>query len=904
MHEHERKHKVVAEWRKYLRFWGRDVQRDIDDELRFHLEMREQDFVASGLTSRDAHDATLQRFGSVDDMARALRAHDLGRERSKRRVEVFETLAQDVRYGVRKLLQSPGFTVAVVLVLALGIGINSAMFSAVDAALLRPLPFKDADRLVVLDHIRPRSLMTMNGASRPKSAPNLDDVAAMRDVIERIGGYAPGGLNLSGPGTPVRIKVALVTPSLFPMLGATPMLGRAFAERDGDEQSQNTVIVSFGTWKSQFGGDSSVIGRSILLNNTPYVVIGVMRDKFVLPAGTEMWLPMTLPFAWKGTAVEAFQNYMPLKIIAKLASGVDAATAGKRVRALFAPYAKDDAPLTFTSNEMVLPLQATMVKDRRTALLVLMGAAALVLLTACANVTNLLLARAAARRREIEIRAALGASRLRIVQQLLTESVLLSFTGGALGIAFAYGGLSLLTKLMPPALVDIAPPSLDLRVLVFSLLLATATGVLSGLWPALGAARRSSTAVASRKSGGYAATSRDGRTLRSIFVVSEMALALMLLIGAGLMLRSFQQLVNTDSGVDIGRVATVELTLPASRYANVPALMTFYDALLQRLHRVAGVTSAAVISDLPLRGNFGIGLSVDAEGVPKDPRAEPLFPQYMRVTPEYFRVMGIHVRAGRALNEQDNPTQPVAVINQAMADALWPEKDPIGKRFALGTFPGEMPSYTTVVGVIANVRARSIDAGPAPQMYFPFNEAPSYFAGVVVRGTAESPALLAALRSAVHSVDATQPIYNLQMLDQAVSRTIAPRRTNTLLITLFGALAVVLAAFGLYAVIGYGVSQRTREIGIRIALGASVGGVQRMVLREGVVLGMFGIVIGVGGAWALSRILESMLYGVSARDPLTFVAAPVLLIGITIIATLIPARAASRVDPVKAIRTE
>lgn len=900
----EREIKAIAEWRKYLRFWGRDVQRDIDDELRFHLEMREQDFVASGMTSSDAHDATLQRFGSVDEVTRALRAHDIGRERSRHRVEVFETIAQDVRYGARKLMQSPGFTIAVVLVLALGIGINSAIFSAVDAALLRPLPFRDAERLAALRVIRPPSAMRINGAPAPKRAPDTDDVAAMGDVIEAMGSYAPGSLNLSGGNEPARVKVALATPSLFPMLGATPALGRNFVNAEGSEQA-NVVMLSYGVWRRQYGGDSSVIGRSILLNGLPYTVIGVMEKKFIYPAGTDLWIPLSLPFEWKGAGGEAFHNYLPLSTIVKLKPGVDALTAGKRVRALYAPFETAESPVKHTAAELVLPLQETIVKDRRTALLVLMGAAVLVLLTACANVTNLLLARAAARRREIEIRAALGASRTRIVQQLLTESVLLSLAGGVLGIAFAYSGLRLLTTLMPPQLVDLAPPSIDSRVLGFSLLLATMTGLLFGLWPAFGAARKSTTTTASSKrSNSAGATARDGRTLRSIFVVSEMAFALMLLIGAGLMLRSFRELVNTDSGVQIDRVATLELTLPKARYDNGQAVMGFYNALMERMRRVPGVTAAAVINELPLRGESGIGLEVIAEGAIQDPNKEPLYPKYLRVTPEYFQVMGIQLRAGRALSDLDNRKQPVAVINQAMADVLWPGQSAVGKRFALGTMPGEVPSYITVAGVIANVRSQSIDTAPTAQMYLPFSDSPELFSGIIARGTGDPKTMLAGLQAAVRAVDASQPIYNLQMLDQAVSKTIAPRRTNTLLIATFGLLAVVLAAFGVYAVIGYGVSQRTREIGIRIALGAGVGGVLRMVLREGLILGLIGVLVGLGGAWALSRILESMLYGVSARDPFTFVAAPLLLIGITVIATLIPARTASRVDPVRAIRIE
>lgn len=900
-----REHRSTAEWRKYLRFWGRDVQQDIDDELRFHLEMRERDLVANGLSSSDAHDETLRRFGSVDDVARQLRAHDMNRERSQARAETFGTLVQDVRHGVRKLAQAPGFTIAVIVVLALGIGINSAIFSAVDAALLRPLPFKDADRLAVLNNVRPPSAMTINGAPTPKRSPDFNDVLALQDVVESVGSYAPGGLNLSGIGSPVRVSVALATPNLFGMLGARPALGRAFVENEGDGKSPDVAVLSNSFWRSHFGGDSSIVGRSVLLNGSPYTVVGVMPEKFVVPAGTDLWMPLQLPFRWEGTSKEAFRQYLPLQTIVKLKPGVDAATAGKRVYALFAPYAKPGVPLKFSAQEVVLPMQETMVKSRRTALLVLMGAAALVLLTACANVTNLLLARAASRRREMDIRAALGASRSRIVQQLLTESVLLSAAGGLLGIALAYSGLRLLSTLLPLQLVELAPPSIDVRVLGFSLLLSTVTGVLFGLWPALGAARRSSAnVVSSRRSGGYAATSRDGRTLRRIFVVSEMAFALMLLIGAGLMLRSFRELLSTNSGVEINRVASVDLTLPESRYPTNASQVAFYRDVLARLQLVPGVTAAAVTNQIPLRGESSIGLSALPEGAVVDPNAEELYPEYLLVTPDYFRVMGMQVRAGRTISDLDNPKQQVAVINESMAEKLWKGQDPVGKRFAFGTMPGDTLSYITVIGVVNDVRSRSLDVAAKAQMYLPFNDAPTGFSGIVVRGTGDGPALLAGLQQAVRAIDPAQPIYNLQMLEQAVAKTMAPRRTNTLLIAMFGLLSVVLAAFGVYAVIGYGVTQRTREIGIRIALGAQVGSVLRMVLGEGLALGLVGVAVGVGGAWALSRILESMLFGVTARDPFTFVAAPMVLIGITVLATLIPARAASRVDPVKAIRTE
>ncbi|MEP6835901.1 MAG: ABC transporter permease, partial [Gemmatimonas sp.] len=860
--------KAIADWRKYLRFWGRDVQRDIDDELQFHLDMREQDFVASGLSEPDARDATLARFGSVDDVAQNLRSHDLNRERARQRAERFETVVQDVRYGVRKLLQAPGFTVAVVLVLALGIGINSAIFSAVDAALLRPLPFRDAERLVLIDNMRLPPTMRINGAPPVKRRPDITDVAGLTDVVQGVGAYATGALNLSGRGDPVRVKVALTTTSLLTTLSVVPELGRTFLDEEGREGGADVVMLSHGLWKRQYAGDSSIVGKTVLLNGVAHTVVGIMPEKFRFPSGTEIWVPLTVPFLFKGARAEAFRSFMELKAIAKLAPGVSSAVAGKRVRALFEPYATAARPIVETAEKLVVPLQQTLVSGRKTALLVLMGAAALVLLTACANVTNLLLSRSATRQRELEIRAALGASRSRIIQQLLTESVLLSLAGGLLGIGFAYGGLQLLTLLMPPELVDVTAPTIDARVLGFSLVLATLTGLVFGLWPALGAARSSTAATNSnRKAASYAATARDGRVVRRIFVVSEVAFALMLLIGAGLMLRSFSHLLRTNTGVDVDRIAVVELNLPKSRYPDKASVLAFHTAVLERVRRMPGVEAAASINEIPLRGEAGIGISAQAEGAVPDPNVKELYPQYLRITPDYFRTMGIRVIAGRVLNERDDGRESVAVINQAMANVLWPGKNAVGMRFAFGTLPGEPPVFTTVIGVTSNVRALTIEAEAKPQMFFPFIQSPTNIAGIVVRGSGDTHALLAALSSAVRTTDPDQAMSNLQMLEQAVSRTIAPRRLNTMLIVLFGLLAVTLSAVGVYAVIAYGVARRTREIGIRLALGAGVGSVLRMVMREGVALGLIGVAIGLLGAWALSRLLESMLFGVSVRDP-------------------------------------
>jgi putative ABC transport system permease protein len=892
----------IPEWRRFMRFWGRDIERDIDDELRFHLEMRERDFIAAGMSEREAREAAMARFGSVETVTGALRAHDIGRQRLERRVELMEQLGQDIRYGARKLLQARAFTVAVIVILALGIGVNTAIFSAVDATLLRPLPFRDSERLALLERVAiPTRMRGMPPEAPEKRSPDIHDVLAMKDVVTGLGAYAPGGLNLTGSGDPTRVRIAMATPSLFPLLGATPAMGRTFVDAEGKAGGANVVLLSHTLWQRQFGGDAAIVGKTIALNGISHTVVGVMPSAFAFPSGTELWIPLGVPFTWEGASREAIRAYLPSTRIIRLAHGVSADEADRRVRALYQRY--PTAAKYLGTDRLVMPLQQTLVKNRRTALLVLMGAATLVLLVACANVTNLLLARAAARRREIAIRAALGAARGRIVQQLLTESLMLAAVGGIAGIAFAFLGLGVLSALIPPQLTDVIPLAIDGRVLGFSLALSMLTGLVFGLWPAVGATRGSATSTINL-SGGYGSTAGDGAVLRRLFVTSEIAFALMLLIAAGLMFRSFSRLVNTDSGVDIARVASVEVTLPRSRYPNPAARSVFYDALLERLRNMPGIEAAAAINEIPLRGEWGIGISVQPEGRTPTPDAEGIYPQYLRVTPGYFRTMGIRLLAGRAIDVHDDSTRPAAVINSATAAALWPGENALGKRFSFGAMPGQKPAYLTVVGIAADVRSQSLEQAPKPQMYLAFNEAPTDYAGIVARGSMEPPALLSALRTAVSGTDPQQAVSNLQMLEQAVAKTIAPRRTNTVLIATFGLLAVVLAAYGVYAVIAYGVAQRTREIGIRIALGARAADVLRMTMREGLLLAAVGIAIGLGGAWALSRLMESLLFGVNPRDPFTFIAAPLLLLALALGATLLPARKAARVDPMTAIRME
>ena len=888
-------------WRRYLRFWGADPDADIEDELRFHIEMREQEYLAAGFSPEEARRRAVERLGDLDEVRAWLRRHDWKKQKRAARVRSAGDLLQDVRYGVRKLWQEPGFSAAVIAVLALGIGATAAMFSVVDAVLLRPLPFEQDERLVMLERVDVP--LRFEGESFPKSAPDVTDLDSLRGVFSSHAAYAPGSLNLTGAGSPVRVNVTLVTPSFFTTLGVRPALGRPFTPEEGEPGGPRVAMLSHGLWLRQFGADPDVLERTVELNGVRYRVVGVMPHGFAFPAETELWTPLPVPFTFDYW--EPFRMYMPSHVIARLAPGVTREQAGDRLLALVNAY-REARPAGSGSDEriaaadLVRPLRDFLVSQRRTALLVLMGATALMLLIACANVANLLLSRSATRRREIAVRAALGATPGRIMRQLLVESLVLSLAGAALGIAIAYAATGALDALLPAGLVGVAPPRVDARVLAFTLIVGVLAGVASGVWPGLGAFRADAN-EAIKTGGPVGGTARGAARLRRVLVSGELALALVLLVGAGVMLRSFLALLATDPGVRPERVATLELTLARATYGNLAARRQFYEAVLERLYATPGIEAAGVVNELPLKGRRGVALSVHAAGKPAPSRDEMVFAHYVTVTPDYFRALGIPLLRGRTLAPAVDSAGPgEVVIDEALAERLWPGEDPVGQRLVL---PNEDPR--TVVGVVGNVLSKALDdAEVVPQMYLSLEErAPSY-AAIVARGNLPEGALMRRLRDAVRAVDSSQAVYNVRTMEQVIAHAIAPRRATTTLITVFGAVALLLASIGVYAVVAFSVAQRTREIGIRMAMGARGNDVLRLVLREGAALAVAGAAAGLLGAWMLARVLAGMVYGVSPRDPVAFVLAPAVLIAIALLASLLPARRATRVDPVEAIRVE
>jgi len=873
-------------WRRYIRFWGPDVDGDIADELRYHLDMRTQFYRESGMDDAEARRAALQSFGDLDAVTRQLRDHDRRNLRWQRRADMLQDLMQDLRYGLRQLASAPRFSLAVIAVLALGIGANTAIFSVIDAALIRPLPFAAPDRLVSVSNVEVPFELSGN---HPKSAADLAEFRAESTVFSSVAVFARGSLNLAGGTEPVRTQIAYITDDFFHTLGRTTLIGREPMAAEFKRGGPRAVVIAHSLWQQQFGGERSVIGREITLNATRYTVVGVMPPDFRFPAGVDLWIPLTLPFGLD--IMEAFRNFLPSEGIARLAPNATVAQAAQHVDALRRRYravTKDDASVT----DLVRPLQTTLLGDRGAAMNILAASALLLLLIACANVTNLLLSRAATRRREIAVRVVLGATRGRVIRQLFVEGILLAVGGAVVAILVAAVSVRLLVALLPQSLAAIAPPAIDGRVLVFTLGIALATSLVFGVWPALGLSRVD-LGSAMKLAGAGGGGSRRRSAAHGVLVVAEVSLALMLLIGAGLMIESMRNLLSENSGLRPENVVTGRLTFPSRKYGSRTAVPEFLNGVLARI-RSPGIEAAAV-SALPMEGLGGIGLRVaPAEAYDEAHAAMGLF---LIATPGYFRAMGARLR-GSDLPATVDTAHKVAVINETLAKELWPGQDPIGKQIAFG------PERRTVIGVVGDIRTRRLDDAPQGQLYLPMAEEAQSYASIVVRGSADPRELMARIRGAVRADDPNLPVYQMRRMEEVIAASIAPRRTNTILLVLFGGLAVLLATVGVYAVLSYGVAQRTREIGVRVALGAQQRDVVGLIVGDGVRLTVLGLGIGLLGAYWLSRFVASLLYGVSPQDPRVFIAAPIALAAVAAAAAWIPALRATRVDPITALREE
>ncbi|MFL6255659.1 MAG: ABC transporter permease [Pyrinomonadaceae bacterium] len=814
------------------------------------------------------------------------------------------TLLQDIRYGLRVLVQKPGFTAVAVLTLALGIGANTAVFSLVSAVLVRPLKYREAERLVMVWEDE-------TAAGFPRETPavgNYADWKAQNRSFEDVAAIDQRTYDLTGEGgEPEKILGFGVTSNFFPLLGAEAARGRVLLPEEDKPGANRVAVISHGLWQRRFGGERAAVGREVMLNGEPYTVVGVMPADFQFEyPNVDLWVPA----AFTSEQLADRGNHY-LEVVARMKPGVTAAQADEDVKAITKRISEAYPNFATGLSAAVVPLREQLVGDVRRPLLLLLAAVALVLLIACANVAGVLLSRAAARRREMAVRAALGASRLRIVRQLMTECALLSAAGGLVGTLLALWTFAFLQQLVPAGLRASAEPRLDSAVLGFTLLVSLVASVAFGLAPALQASKTDLN-DALKQAGGRSGAGA-GRRLRGAFVVAEVALALVLLVGAGLVVRTLYNLRGQYAGLSPESVLTLRTQLADNRYREPARRAAFYDGVLERVKSLPGVVAAGYTTAVPLTRKGGAnGLSI--EGRDNGPGSN-WNANHRQVSPDYFRALGLVVRAGRELTERDDEgSLPVAAINETMARSFWPNETAVGKRFKTGAPDGPEP-WLTVVGVVEDVRQMASDEPVKAEMYVPYRQAARYYwqssgynsfapRDLVVRTSVSPTSIVPAVREALREVDPYQPVSLVRTLDEVLGRDTAQRRVGVILLAAFAGLALLLAALGIYGVLAFFVVQHTPEIGVRMALGASPADMLRMVVGRGMKLALAGVGLGLLAAFALTRLIESQLFGISASDPLTFAGLALLLAAVALLACLVPALRATKVDPLVALRYE
>jgi predicted permease len=814
----------------------------------------------------------------------------------------------DLRDAIRGFARNRGFVAAAVVSLALGVGANTAIFSVASALLLRPLPYQDADRLTILWNRSPGLGISEDWFSTAQ----YFDIRTASQSFEQVAIAIGGNDNLTGDGEPERIGTIRVSSNLLPMLGSRPVFGRLFTADEDVPGGTGVAILNYGTWMRRYGGDPQVVGRRLTVNGQFYQIVGVLPESFslrqeVMPtlgraADAEIVLPLAL-----GPQAATIRNREDYNIVAKLKPGVSIGQAQAEMDALTARLRRDhpdfyppNGGLTFG----VVPLQEQVVGNVRRSLVVLIGAVGFVLLIACANVANLLLARALARQKEIAVRTALGASRARIVRQLLTESVLLALAGGALGLLFSLWSVSWIKTLGSASVPRLHEIAIDGPVLAFTLALSLASAIVFGLVPALRAADLDLNEHLKEGTRGATLGARGQRT-RRLLVVAELALSVMLLIGAGLLVRSFARLQQVPPGFTADNVLTLELTMTGRKYGDVQIVLDTYRQLWQRFARLPGVTSSGGVSALPLSQMMAWG-PITVEG--RTPAVGEAFinADQRIVAGDYFRAMEIPLKRGRLFTEQDTRTTPrVVVVDEYMAQQLWPNGDAVGKRIRTGGIDANPNApWITVVGVVGRIKQDTLDSESRMAMYLAHGQYGTRAMNVVLRSGVEPTGLAAAARKEIRELDPDLPVYNVRTMTERVDASLARRRFSMLLLSIFAALASGLAAVGIYGVVAYFVSQGTRELGIRMALGASPAGIRALVVRQALVIVSSGVAIGLAGALIVARLMQSLLFGIGATDPLTFASIPALLAFVALVASYVPARRASHIDPMLALRHE
>ncbi len=890
-----------------MRSWLRATVRrsrmdgEMDAELQFHLEAYADDLVRSGVPREEALRRARLEFGAVD------KAKEECRE--ARSAHLMETLIQDLRYGARTMLRAPGFTATALIALALGIGANTAIFSVVNAVLLRPLPFDQPDRLVQVWHTPPQA--SFPGMKQFAVSPaNFIDWQTESHGFKGMAAYGFGRYTLTGSGQPEAIRICAATSGLLSILRARPLLGRDFLDGEYEPGHEHEVILSDGLWRSHFDGNPEIVNKSIELNGQAFTVIGVMGPGFEFPIASDpdqqpqMWKPL----AWtdRERAVRDNHNYA---VVARLRDAVTLQQAQAELDAISNRLAQQYPAANKGWGAIAVPLRDDLVGDVRPALLILLGAVTLVLLIACANVANLVLSKALAQRKESAVRAALGATRRRLLQQAFSETLLLAVVGGALGLVFAHFGMILIVKFLAQRLPRANEIALDGWVLAFTLGVSLLTGFAAGLLPALRMAKTDLNEALKQGLGRTALDSGGGRT-RNVLVVSEIALSLMLLIGAGLMIRSLWALQKTNPGFDPDHVVTMAVSIPQNKFPEPGQEVSYFNRVLERVRALPAVQAAGLIDAMPLSDD-GSHQPISIEGRPVVAMADQPEVDVRLISPGYMSAMHISLLRGRDVDDSDVPGRPGAVlISQSMAKLFWPHEDPIGKHLTMYFFPDVT---RVVVGVVADVKLQALnETRPAPTLYLPVGQLSppkgaswrSFGMILAVRTGMDPLSAIPSITSSVREIDGDVPLLNVRTMDDTVSASLSPQRFGMLLLAAFAGLALLLAVMGIYSVMSYSVSRRTHEIGIRIALGASRGDVLMLVVRQGLLLALAGSVIGITGALLLSRVMVSQLYGVSPTDPVTFVAVSALLTVVALVACYIPARRAMQVDPMIALRYE
>jgi len=869
------------------------VINDIDREMRSHLELQVEANIRAGMSPAEARERAMRSFGNVNRAVDA--AYDV------KGGGLFETLTQDVRYGARMLAKHKAFTSIAVITLALGIGANTAIFSVVNELLLRPLPYRDAERIVMLWEVSPQG-RHQNSTSRG----NFRQWRQQSTSYQQIAAFSDQRLNLTGAGEPEELSVQMATPELFKVLGVDPILGRTFLPEDGEEGKPAVAVLSYGLWQRHFGGQPSVVGQDINLNDKKYTVIGVMPRNFQFHiqqrSGTgmpaELWIVLPMP-----TGPGANERGRFLSTVARLKDGVTVDHAAAELRTIHTRLSNETPEFNKNWAAEVLPLREQFFGNVRRPLWLMLGAVGFVLLIACANVANLLLSLATSREKEIAVRAALGARRTRIVRQLLTESLLLALLGSVLGLAFAWVGIKALMMISPKDFVSLQSVGLNVTVLLWTLGVSVLTGIIFGLAPALHVSRLNLND--SLKEGGKSESGQasGSRRLRSALVISEIALAIVLLASAGLLIKSFIRLQQVDRGFDTDNVLTMVVPVSVARYSEDAQFVNFFVQVLERVRHLPTVRSAGIVNYLPFYGGLGSSTGFKILGRPEPPPGQGPTCDVRVADSGYFQAMGIPLLRGRYFSDsEERESRHVIMINEALAREYFAGEDPMGQRLDVLMF--DTPQPAEIVGVVGNVRYDSLIDESPPAVYFPHSDLTYSFMTLVVRTDGEPSAIAPAVLREIRTLEPNQPVSNVRTMNQVMSEWVARSRFNTLLLGLFAGLATLLSAVGIFGVMNYSVALRTREIGLRLAIGAQPRQVLLLILKQGFWLTIVGVVLGLVAAFGLTRLLSGLLFGVSAVDVTTFATISLLLVFVSLLACYLPARRAMRIDPLSALRYE